>query len=341
MATFAIDLISGNVFLFVPDFGGSTGTTSGSTYPEVNTYAELPAAGASNGEIYVVRTSTGAYVLNRKEAGLYYSNGIVWRRLGDIPSFFDSDNFQIYDGTDNSKIVEVQTSGITSGTTRTLTIQDADGTIAYLTDLDSKVDLTAFQDYTGTTAPNTYLAISDFNTYSGATLVLIQGKQDTLIAGSGINITTGNTISVNLPNALQLKDISGGTEVNTIISTPIVLTTEEYSGTSLNFSGGSSIYILENGDYNISYNLNLENQTGQHKNIGSLIRKNGNTDITPLSSSSYSRNNVNDSSTNSMSPYKVTLSNGDYIELIGFRIGASGSVLTVPDGTWVKIEKII
>ena len=90
MATFAIDLISGNVFLFVPEFGGSTGTTSGSTYPEVNTYVELPAAATSNGEIYVVRQSTGDYVLNRKEAGLNYSNSLVWRRLGDIPSFFDS-----------------------------------------------------------------------------------------------------------------------------------------------------------------------------------------------------------------------------------------------------------
>ncbi len=342
MATFAIDLISGNVFLFVPEFGGgSTGTTSGSTYPEVNTYGQLPAAAANNGEIYVVRQSTGAYVLNRKEAGLYYSNSIVWRRLGDIPSFFDSDNFQIYDGTDNTKIVEVQTSGITSGTTRTLTIQNASGTIAYLTDLDSKVDLSAFQDYTGTTAPNTYLAISDFNTYSGATLALIQGKQDILTAGDGILIDSGNTISVNLPNSLQLKDISGNTEVNTIAKTEIIWTTEEYTGTSLNFSGGSRIYIEETASYYISYLLNLENQSSTRKVIGSIIRKNGVTEITPLSSASYSRNGTNNSSTNTMPQYKVDLTNGEYIELLGFRIGTSGSVLTVPDGSWIKIEKII
>jgi len=341
MATFAIDLISGNVFLFVPEFGGSTGTTSGSTYPEVNTYAQLPAAVATNGEIYVVRDSTGAYVLNRKEAGLYYSNGIVWRRLGDIPSFFDSDNFQIYDGTDTSKIMEFETSGITSGATRTLTIQDSSGTIAYLTDLDSKVDLSAFQDYTGTTAPNTYLAITDFNTYSGATLALIQGKQDTLIAGDGILIDSGNTISVNLPDSLQLKDISGNTEVNTIPKTAIIWTTEEYSGTSLNFSGGSRIYIQETASYDISYLLNVENQSNNTKTIGSIIRKNGITDVTPLSSASYSRNASNDAATNSMPQYKVDLDNGDYIELLGFRIGSSGSMFTVPDGSWIKIEKII
>lgn len=341
MATFAIDLISGNVFLFVPDFGGSTGTTSGSTYPEVNTYAELPAAAASNGEIYVVRTSTGTYVLNRNEAGLYYSNGIVWRRLGDIPSFFDSDNFEIYDGTDNTKSVNVQTSGITSGVTRTLTIQDADGTIAYLTDLNSKVDLSAFNDYTGTTAPITYLAISDFDTYSGATLSLIQGKQDTLTAGDGITITTGNTISVDLPKKLQLKDISGGTEVNTISQTPIVWTTEEYSGTSLNFSGGSRIYIQDTNTFNISYVLNVENQTNGRKNIGTVIRKNGNEDITPMSSASYNRNAANDASTNTIPSYNLDLVSGDYIELIAFRIGSSGSVFTIPNGSWIKVEKII
>ena len=342
MATFAIDLISGNVFLFVPDFGGgSTGTTSGSTYPEVNTYVQLPSASANNGKIYVVRESTGAYVLNRKEAGLYYSNSLTWRRLGDIPSFFDSDNFQIYDGTDNSKTMEFETSGITSGLTRTLTIQDADGTIAYLTDLDSKVDTSAFNDYTGTTAPNTYLAISDFNTYSGTTLALIQSKQDKLIAGNGILIDTGNNISVNLPKQLQLKDISGGTEVNLISGVSINWTTEEYSGTSLNFSGGSRIYIQETASYQISYVLNVENQTGGRKNIGTVIRKNKIDDITEMSSASYSRNVSNDASTNQIPSYKVDLVVGDYFELYGFRIGTSGSVLTVPNGSWIKVEKII
>lgn len=343
MATFAIDLLSGNAFLFVPDLGsgGSTGTTSGSTYPEVNTYAQLPNPSINNGKTYLVRESTGAYVLNRKEAGLYYSNNIVWRRLGDTPSFFDSNNFEIYDGTDNTKGVNFETSGITSSTTRTLTIQDSDGTIAYLTDLDSKVDLSAFQDYTGTTAPNTYLAISDFNTYSANTLTLIQGKQDKLTAGSGILIDSGNTISIKLPNTLQLKDISGNTEVNTIAKTPIIWTTEEYTGTSLNFSGGSRIYIQETASYEISYLLNLENQSNSRKIIGSIIRKNGVNEITPLSSASYSRNTTNDTSTNSMPQYKVELVNGDYVELMGFRIGSSGSVFTVPDGSWIKIEKII
>ena len=116
MATFAIDLISGSVHLFVPTIGGGgSGSTSGSTYTEVDTVADLPAAAVSSGQTYLVLESTGTYVVDRDEAGLYYSNGTIWYRLGNIPSFFDSDNFQIYDTTDNTKGVEFVTSGITSG----------------------------------------------------------------------------------------------------------------------------------------------------------------------------------------------------------------------------------
>lgn len=342
MATFTVDLLSGNVFLFVPDLGGgsSTGTTSGSTYLEVNTFSELPPASANNGSIYIVRQSTGAYVLNRKEAGLYYSNGTVWRRLGDIPSFFSSNNFSVYDSVDNSKSINFETSGITSGQTRTLTVQDSSGTIAYLTDLNTKVDLSAFSDYTGTTAPNTYLSISDFNSYSGVTFSLIQNKQDILVAGDGIKIS-GNTISTDLPKSLQLKDISGNTEVNTIVNTPIVWTTQEFSGTSLNFTGGSRIYIQESGTYKISYLLKVQNQTTSRKNIGAVIRKNSNEDITPMSSASYNRNLSNDISTNTVPSYLVNLNAGDYVELMAFRVGSSGSVLTVPNNNWIKIKKII
>jgi len=346
MATFAIDLLSGRVFLFVPDIGGgtgSTGTTSGATYPEVLNYSSLPSPpSAFNGKTYLVKESEGDYVLNRKEAGLYFSNGLTWYRLGDIPSFFDSDNFQVYDGTDPTKGIEFITSGITGGTFRQYTWQDKDGTVALLTDIDGKVDESIFNFYTGVTAPNTYLTISGFTGYSATTELRLVGIENDITQLQS-DVATLSAITATKQDRiipLQLKDISGGTEVNTIINTPIEWTTTEYTGTSLNFTGGSRIYIEEDTDFTISYVLNSENQTNSRKQIGSLIRKNGNIDITPMSSSSYSRNTTNDALTNVMSPYKVALLNGDYIELIAFRIGSSGSVLTIPDGSWLKIEKI-
>ena len=357
MATFTIDLITGRVYLFSGDFTGSGSTpTSGSTYPQVNVYSSLPSAGSVSGEVYLVRNGEGTTVLNRKPAGLYYSTGSVWRYLGDTPDGFLSDNFQIVDSGDNSKSVSFETSGITTGTNRTLTIQNSDGTIAYLTDLDAKVDVSAFNDFTGTTLPATYLSKTEFNVYTGttlpanyynkteinaysaATLLLINAKQDQLIAGDGI-VLSGNTISVSLPKALQLVDGVGGVNVNTIAATPINWTTTVFSGTSLSYTGGSRIYIQDGGIFGISYVLNVNGDSTSDKNIGTVIRKNGNTIITPMSSASFSSNLQNGSSTNTMPENLATLVAGEYIELLAFRIGYAGVVNTVGDGTWIKIEK--
>jgi len=342
MATFTIDLLTSQIYLFTGDFNGSGSTpTSGSTYPQVNIYPDLPPAAGAAGQIYVVRSGYGNYVLNRNPAGLYFSTGAVWRYLGELPKdLLNSTNFQLLDGVDTSKGIEFVTSGISTGVFRQLKVQDSDGTIAYLTDLNAKVDISAFADYTGTTAPNTYLGISDFNTYSGATYLLIQGKQDTLIAGQGIDIS-GTTISVNLPKALQLTDNVGGVNVNNIAATPITWSSVVFSGTALNYSGGSRIYVQESGIYGISYVLNVNSSSGSDKNIGTLIRKNGNTDITPMSSASFSSNFQNDSSTNIMPENMVTLVAGNYVELMAFRIGYAGQVYTVSNGSWIKMEKKI
>ena len=299
MATFTIDLLTGNLYLFTGDFtgSGSTGGTSGSTYPEVNVYASLPAPAPSSGQVYLVRNGSGTTVLNRKPAGLYYSNGSVWRYLGDTPDAFKSQNFQIIDSVDNTKGVMFETSGITTGTFPTLTIQNSDGTIAYLSDLDTKLDTSAFADYTGTTAPATYLSKTEFNTYTGTTLpanyynkteintytgdtlVLINAKQDQLIAGDGI-VLSGNTISVSLPKAIQVVDTVGGVNVNNVAATPITWSSVSFSGDSLSFTGGTRIYIQETGAYGISYVLNVNNDTGSVKNVGTVVRKNSDTDVT-------------------------------------------------------------
>lgn len=342
MATFTIDLLTGNAYLFTGDFTGSGSTpTSGSTYPEVNLYSELPSPSSESGKIYLVRSSSGSYVLNRNEAGLYFSNGLTWRRLGDIPSFFKSDNFQIIDSSDLTKGVEFETSGLSTNIFRRLKVQDSDGTIAYLTDLNAKVNTSAFNDYTGTTVPNTFVNKTDFNTYSASTLSLIGTKQNQLIAGDNISIA-GDIISVtgiSKNNTLLIKDTVGGQQVNNVIATPVNWSTKVFSGTSLQYTGGSRIYIIDDGIYEMSYVLNVNNDTNRYKNVGTVLRKNSNEDITEMSTASVNLNLENDSSTNLMPSYLVSLNSGDYIELIAFRIGYSGEVYTKENGSWLKILK--
>ena len=183
------------------------------------------------------------------------------------------------------------------------------------------------------------------NNYTGATNILINNKQDILIAGSGISIV-GDTINAiggsgsTLNATLQLSDTIGGTDVNKITATPITWSLEIFSGTSLTFTGGSRIYIRANGVYGISYVLNVYSDSNDGKNIGTVIRKNGNTDITSMSSVSFALNLQNDSNTNVMPEYLVSLLEGDYIELMAFRIEYGGTLYTKKNCSWIKIIKI-
>ena len=52
----------------------------------VNTFADLPAPATVTGQRYWVLSTTGVYLVNRRQAGAYYSNGTAWTWLGDNPT---------------------------------------------------------------------------------------------------------------------------------------------------------------------------------------------------------------------------------------------------------------
>jgi len=282
MATFTIDLLTGKVFLFSGDFTSSGGTSiTGSTYSEVNIYSSLPLASSASNQIYVVRSGSGTTVLDRKPAGLYFSNGSIWKYLGDVPDGFKSNNFQIIDSSDTSKGIMFVISGITTNTFRNLTIQNADGTIAYLVDLNAKVDKTVFANYTGTTAPATFLSKSEFNAYSGTTVpaTFLSKSEFNVYSGStykrtavnalsytplatdkiiGILSTSGGTVYINLPNISIVgnnihwifKDEGFNAKNNNIIfSASTGNYIEKSSNISLNVNGGS-ITLYNDGGLN-------------------------------------------------------------------------------------------
>ena len=58
----------------------------------------------------------------------------------NLPTTFGDDVFNILDSTDTTKRVAFQLSAVTTGTTRTLSVQDKDGTIATLADVAAVVD---------------------------------------------------------------------------------------------------------------------------------------------------------------------------------------------------------
>lgn len=85
---------------------------------------------------------TGATVAVQKMGQVIRSNitnGVISvvgaGRTNDIPNTQSDAYFRIVDDGDSTKVIQFQASGISGGTTRTLTVQDASGTIAYTSDI--------------------------------------------------------------------------------------------------------------------------------------------------------------------------------------------------------------
>jgi hypothetical protein len=121
------------------DFTGSGGGGGGASYidGEVQNFSALPTANPpAVDSAYLVREPEGTWLISRKPAGIYIrvattgTRATDWTYAGILPDVFSDANFLLYDNDDSSKNLAFQLSGISTGTTRTLTVPDASGTIA-------------------------------------------------------------------------------------------------------------------------------------------------------------------------------------------------------------------
>jgi len=133
---FAFNPFTGNFDLKGSGGGGGSAFFAG----EVAAYADLPLDGtAALNSRWLVRSNSGTWPFSSyKQAGIYIRIGTVGSDRDDDyqltdTSFHDvmSDAaFLLFDDADATKNLKFQLSGITTGTTRTLTVPDASGTIA-------------------------------------------------------------------------------------------------------------------------------------------------------------------------------------------------------------------
>ena len=159
--------------------GGGAGTGWQGT---VTDYATLPAAASNSGKVYLVLNSTG--LLWNRRRGLYRSDGANWNRLSNAELKALDSETTISDNSDNTKNLKFELSGITTGTTRTMTIPDKDGTVALLSDI-----VAGSGDVTGP-ASATDNALARFDTTTGK---LIQNSG--VIVDDSNNITGVNSIT--------------------------------------------------------------------------------------------------------------------------------------------------
>ena len=129
-----------NPFSNTLDQTGSGGGGGGSSYidGEVQNFSALPETLGSPAvdSAYLVREAEGTWLLGRKPAGIYIRTANTgtraddWTYAGAFPDVFNDANFLLYDSADSTKNLQFQLSSLTTGTTRTLTVPDASGTIA-------------------------------------------------------------------------------------------------------------------------------------------------------------------------------------------------------------------
>jgi hypothetical protein len=129
--------LTGN-FDFTGSGGGGGGGGASYIDGEVALYADLSldAGVAPLNTAWLVREASGAWLLARKPAGIYIrtatagvSRDADYTYAGILPDVFNDANFLLYDNGDSSKNLAFQLSGITTGTTRTITVPNANITL--------------------------------------------------------------------------------------------------------------------------------------------------------------------------------------------------------------------
>jgi hypothetical protein len=127
---FAFNPFTGNFDLKGSGGGGGSSYIDG----EVQNFSALPTANPpAVDSAYLVREPEGTWLISRKPAGIYIrvattgTRATDWTYAGILPDVFNDANFLLYDNGDSSKNLAFQLSGITTGTTRTLTAADRSG----------------------------------------------------------------------------------------------------------------------------------------------------------------------------------------------------------------------
>ena len=193
---------------------------------EVNTYADLPASASHNGEIWIVKTTTGVIFVNKKVAGLYISNGTTWTIITPVDvngyqkliTTATNDNIATTDANGQTKDGGKKIADLEQVINKTVDFSATPGNVKYPTEklvkdkLDLKVDTVAGKSLSSndyTTAEQTKLAgIATGATANSTNAVLLTRSNHT-----GVQTTatiTGLDTSLNAKEVSTNKDATGG-----------------------------------------------------------------------------------------------------------------------------------
>lgn len=175
-----------NAFTGNFDLTGSGGG-GGASYidGEVAVFNDLPVTVGTPAvnSAYLVRGAQGVWPVSYKPGGIYARTGNAgtladWTYSGVFPDVFSDAQFLIYDDADTSKNAQFSAASISTGTTRTYTLPNANGTLMLNTlNLSSLTDLP-------TARTNLGLGSGDSPTFTNLTL-----SRGTITTSSPVSIT--------------------------------------------------------------------------------------------------------------------------------------------------------
>jgi hypothetical protein len=212
-----------------------------------------------------------------------------------------------------------------TGTTETR-LNNIEGDITSLSaETATKLDTSIFTGYTATTDTRFIDIESDISSLSGETAT----KLDTSIFTG----YTANTAS----NEIFLIH-TGGTNLNTVIATAIEWNIIEVSGSSYSWTGSSDVTILETGIYELSYNIPYNSDSNNDTAVGANIILNNSSVIDVTAAASWtSRSGA--AGNISLPTVIISLTANDVLTLATFRTEADGIVNSSPNGSLLIKKK--
>lgn len=170
--------------------------------------------------------------------------------------------------------------------------------------------------------------------------------------GDGVVVSDAGSNQVNIdintsafePKYIQVRDTTGGQDMNTTNDVPINWNVQDIRDTdTFNWSSTSdpnNIYILKDGWYEVSYSISYDSNDSSRKNVLTYLVINDTTILNQTYAYSYVRNSTNDNGTNGIGGVLIQISAGDYVELKGVLAGDSGGAITIAGTSWLKMKLI-
>jgi hypothetical protein len=207
------------------DLTGSGGGGASYIDGEVAVFNDLPVTVGTPAvnSAYLVRGAQGVWPVSYKPGGIYVRSGNAgtladWTYSGVFPDVFSDSQFLIYDDADTSKNAQFSAASISTGTTRTYTLPNANGTLMLNTlNLSSLTDLPTARTNLGLgsgdspTFTNLTLARGTITTSSPFALTQTWNASGTTFTALDVNVT--NTASAAASTPFNIR-VSGSTVFN-------------------------------------------------------------------------------------------------------------------------------